>query len=270
MPSIADDARKLFQAELDAEEGTGAKSKLCREVLSTPQRMDHFRKIAAMDFLVEMLGPDALEDLLPYLGHDSWRLREHSRKLASELVTVGAGDLLASHFAKVDDANTQSGILAVFSSSSDDAGLPLARQALSHEKPSVRHAALNTLAALGGEEALPEVLDHLKNASTPEDRIGCEEALLLLKNTEYPTRPNPRGTRRTNAGCRISISAVRSIILSPGSAMRNRSTALRNAAETDDFRELEDIVFALSYSPNRKADQVYWIWRRATKRSQKS
>ena len=100
LPSIADDVRKMFRDKLDAADGTGAKLKLCRETLKDSGRKITFQMIAAMDFLVETLGPDALEDLVPYLGHDYWRLRDHSRKLAAELVAAGGAEQLAGLFAQ--------------------------------------------------------------------------------------------------------------------------------------------------------------------------
>ena len=113
----------MFQEKLDAADGTGAKLKLCRAELEDPARKNYFRKMAAMDFLVEMLGADALADLLPYLGHDYWRLREHSRKLAAELVTTGGGEPLAELFAPTKDPDAAAGILEVFAASDSDAGL---------------------------------------------------------------------------------------------------------------------------------------------------
>ncbi|MFN6270166.1 MAG: DUF6288 domain-containing protein, partial [Akkermansiaceae bacterium] len=60
LPSIAGDVRKIFQSELAAVEGTGAKMKLCRDALADPQSMQTFRQIAAMDALVELGGPEAV------------------------------------------------------------------------------------------------------------------------------------------------------------------------------------------------------------------
>jgi HEAT repeat protein len=255
MPSIADDVRKSFQAELDKADGTGAKIKLCRDALKSPENRDYFRKIAAMESLAEMLGPDALEDLLPYMGDRYWRLREHCQKIAAELVTSGGADVLASHFTKTTSPETAVGILEVFARSGAGAGLAVAKDATKHGAPSVRMAAVKAYSALGGEKVLPGILDHLKNASAKEDLRGCEEALLSYR--EDPAR----------------IAKIRDAIIAllPGTEMEVRKSiyyllsqiadtesiaALRKASEADDMGEFDEVIFALSYSPSREADKV--------------
>jgi len=255
MPSIADDVRKNFLAELDAAEGTGAKIKLCRSALEAPTKRDYFRKIAAIGFLAEMLEAEALEDLLPYMGAEYWRLREYSQKIAAELVAAGGADLLASHFAKATSPEMLVGILEVFAKGDAMAGLSIAKGAMKNENHLVRMAAVKTYSALGGAKVVPEIIDHLKSASTPEDLRGCEEALLSQRDdTTQITKirdaliallPDVR------LDVRNSIFYLLSQIGDPKSI-----AALRKAAETDDMREFDDVIFALSYSPSREADKV--------------
>ena len=96
--------------------------------LKDPARKNYFRMMAAMDFLAETLGADALEDLLPYLGHDYWRLRDHSQKLAAELVTAGGGGATRRALrARPRTPTAAAGILEVFATSEADAGLELAK-----------------------------------------------------------------------------------------------------------------------------------------------
>ena len=255
LPSIADDVRKTFQAELGKADGTGAKIKFCSSALDTPANKDYFRKIAAMEFLAEMLGADALEDLLPYMGDEYWRLREHCQKIAAELVTSGGADMLASHFAKTTAPETAVGILEVFAKSGADAGLPIAKDAMKHEVPAVRMAAVKTYSTLGGEKVLPDVIAHLKISATKEDLRGCETALLSYR--EDPAR----------------IAKIRDAIIAllPATEMEVRKSiyyllaqigdsesiaALRKASEADDIGEFDDVIFALSFSPSREADKV--------------
>lgn len=185
LPSIADDVRKLFRAELDAADGTGAKIKLCRAALADPESKNSFRQIAAMDALVELLDAEALEDLLPYLGGDYWRTRDHSRTLAGNLVKSGAGSALIASFAGAKSPATQAGILAVLATAKHTAGTPLAKEAMKHDPA--------TAAIL--RDALLKTKD-----STPPDakavifyllaRIGDEKSLAALN--KLAAKDDPR------------------------------------------------------------------------------
>ena len=255
LPSIAPDVAQMFQAKLDELDGTGAKIKLCRSELKDSARKNYFRMIAAMDFLNETLGEDALEDLLPYLGHDYWRLRQHSQKLAAELVTIGAGERLASLFAGTEDADSAAGIVEVFGRGDSDTGLALAKRAMAHAEPRVRQAAVEAAFALGGDAVLPAVLAHLKGASTSEDLRGCEAALLSR-------RADPAHVQRVRAAIVGMLpdaegdqrEALYYLLAQFGDAAS--IAELKKAAETDSAAELEKIVFAMSYSPGREVDQV--------------
>jgi hypothetical protein len=133
LPSIAPDVQKMFQAKLDEVDGTGAKLKICRETLKDPSRKTYFSQMAAMNFLSEMLAQDALEDLVPYLGHDYWRLRQHSQELAVTLIPAVGEDKITALFAKTKDVKSAAGILEVLATANSAAGLKLAKEAMSHE-----------------------------------------------------------------------------------------------------------------------------------------
>jgi hypothetical protein len=255
LPSIAPDVQKMFQNKLDALDGTGAKIKLCRSELKDPSRKNYFRKMAAMDFLNEMLGEDALEDLVPYLGHDYWRLRQHSQKLAAELVTVGAEEPLAAFFSQGTDPASAAGILEVFAKTNTGVGLSLAKGAMKHKEPLVRQAAVKTAIALGGDKVLPEILAQLKQSATQEDLRGCEQALLSR-------RDDPAHTTRVRDGV-IAMLAEATEIVRPSLYYllaqigdTQSITALEKAAGTDSVAELEEIILALSYSLGRPADEL--------------
>ncbi len=254
LPSIADEAGSMFQKNLDAEEGSGAKLKLCRSILADPDRKDYFRKMAAMDFLAETLGPDALEDLVPYLSHSYWRLREHSRKLAPDLV-AGSGNLLNSLFAQTKDPRTAAGILDTLALCKVESGLATAKQAMAHKEPLVRRSAIRATLSLGGNPAIPEIISHLKTATAREDLRGCEEALDsrigdaafdgLLRNALIAMLPDAEATARPTAYYLLArIGDTPSI------------ATLKKAAQTDSLTELDKIVSALSYSPTREADKL--------------
>ncbi|NNC90299.1 MAG: HEAT repeat domain-containing protein, partial [Akkermansiaceae bacterium] len=257
LPSIYTDARALFEEKLAAGDGTGAKMKLCRAALKDPAGRDYFRKIAAMDTLTEMLGAEALEDLVPYLNHDYYRLRDHSRKLAGELVTVGGGEALAGLFEQAATTNphTAAGILAVFAGSGDEAGRKPATKALAHDHAEVRAAGVRTIAAVEGIEALPQVLAHLVKSDDPFDFLGCEDALLVLASESSDTAKVrdaviaalPKAPREARAHAYYVLARI---------GDDQCIATLRKAGETDSVSEFGDVVFALSYAHSREADQV--------------
>jgi hypothetical protein len=255
LPSIADDARKLFLAELNAAEGTGAKIKLCRAALADPESKHTFRQIAAMDTLAELLEAEALEDILPYLGSDYWRIRDHSRALAANLVKSGAGSSLIASFATAKSPETQAGILAVLATAKHAPAVALAKEAMKHGTATVRAAAVQTYAALAGADSIPDILAHLNTATDPADTQGCEDALApfcedpataavlrdaILKAAES-TSPDAQATRYYLLA---RIGDAKSIDI------------LRKAAAIDDAASFNRVMLALSYSPSREADKV--------------
>lgn len=72
--SIADEVAKIFKAQLDAADGTGAKLKLCRAELVDPERKNAFHKLVAMSYLAETLGADSvLPEVLDHLAQSTTR-----------------------------------------------------------------------------------------------------------------------------------------------------------------------------------------------------
>ncbi|MFK7852187.1 MAG: DUF6288 domain-containing protein [Akkermansiaceae bacterium] len=255
MPSIEDDVRKAFQAELNEADGTGAKIKICQSTLKDSKKRDYFRKIAAMEALAEMLGADALEDLLPYVGAEYWKIREEAQKIAAELVVAGGADLLAAQFGKNNDPETAIGILEVFVKSADAAGASIAKVALKHETPEVREVALKSYAALGGEKVMPDILEHMKSAATKQDLLGCEAALLSWRDD--PTVIGKVRDEMIALIPELELEARNSIWFILSNIGDSKSLeVLVKALETDDMREFDDIIFALSYCPSREADKV--------------
>ncbi|MCE9520152.1 MAG: DUF6288 domain-containing protein [Verrucomicrobia bacterium] len=240
---------------LTAASGGGAKLKLCRDALANPARKDTFRMIAAMDYLAETLGPDAMEDLLPYLGPDYWRLRDHATKLAGGRVNAGGAKSLAGLFAKTVDPATAGGILEVFAISKNAAGLEIAKGAMKHEQPLVRQSAIKTVFALGGDKLLPDVLAHLKQARDPADLRGCEEALLSrITDSAHAARVRDAVIAMLPESDPVVRPSLYYLIAQIGDAPS--IAALRKAGQTKNTDELEQVVLALSYSPSREADKV--------------
>jgi len=251
LPSIATDVTRQFQQELGAAGNTGAQIKFCRAELRDVDRKTTFRKLAAMDVLVELLGPDAIEELVPYLNHTELRLREHSRELAANLIRIGGGPLLELAMTPEHLA----GILYAYGLSGDAAGIAISRRALSDERPAVRQAALETLAELEKEKAIPTIFKHLETAAAAQDRVACENGLLSIAG-------DPATIPEIRAGAAQLLKAGPADIRESGYYLLARLgddasiELLRQAGQTDSLSELELLAEALSYSPNRKADQL--------------
>lgn len=254
-PSIAEDARRMFQQQLDAAPDAGARLNLCRAELQDPARRNRFTMMAAMDVLAAALGPDALPDLAPYLGHDDWRLRDHSRKLAAEFAAGGGDALLADLFARTGDPSVAAGILDVLAAGKSKTGLAVARSAMKHEKPLVRQAAVKAAFALGGDAVLPEILAHLKQAATSEDLRGCEDALLSRRDDPaHATRVRDALLAMLPDAAATARPALLWVLGQIGDAQS--LAALAKLARTDDLSLLAEVVKAISYSPSREADQL--------------
>ncbi|MFN7343598.1 MAG: hypothetical protein ACK5TA_09705, partial [bacterium] len=68
MSRIGDEVATRFRNELGKLGDDDLRIEACRAELADPKRKNTFRKIAAMESLVSMLGAKALPDLAPYLG----------------------------------------------------------------------------------------------------------------------------------------------------------------------------------------------------------
>ena len=255
LPSIADDVRRIFQSELNAAEGSGAKIKLCRAALADSDDKHTFRKIAAMDTLVELLEAEALEDLLPYLGSDYWRTRDHSRTLATNLVKSGAGSTLISHFSTAKSPEIQVGILAALTTAKHAAATALAKEAVKHESPKVRAQALQSYARLAGDSTIPEILAHLFAATERSDVQACEEALAPFCDVPIAAASLRDAILKAKSSASPSAQATMFYLLARIGDSSSLA-ALIKIAQRDDARTLADVASALSYSPSREADKL--------------
>lgn len=255
LPSIADDVRRLFLAELAAAQGTGAKIKLCRATLADPDRKNTFHKIAAMDQLAEVLGADSCDDLLPYLGHEYWRLRDHSRGLAAGFLKAMGDSEISTRFASAATTPAQAGFLETLAIAKPKAGLNTARQAMDHESPAVRAAAIIACASIGGNAVTNDILSRMQSAQTIEERLACEDALLALKDDPASAAViRDQLIAMSSTAPPALLDNLYYLIARIGDA--KCIGTLRKAASTVDAAAFDSVMKALSYSPSREADQV--------------
>lgn len=253
-PSLSTEAQRLFEVSLTAAESMGAKIKLCREELKEPQGRYWFRKLAAMTFLAEFFGPDAIDDIVPYVGHDQWRLREHSQKLVTQIGRNVGAKFVAARFDE-SNAETACGILEVLRTLKSGPTASVAVTALKHDSPMVRAAAVQTLFAIEGDKSVPQILTFMKQETDPEALGGCELALLSRRDAAHVDR--------------ISSEAIGSLsssephlkdslywLLGQFGGEKNLNVLLR-AADAADDKGFDSIITSLSWSPDPAATPAF-------------
>ena len=189
LPTIGPDVAKMFQAELTAAGDAAAQLTLCRKELEDLERKNYWRKMHAMTHLAETLGTKAIDDVSPFLGHEHWRVREHTHKLAVQLMEGEAAKRLVELFgeAQARESGLQgnwnaAGILNALVAAQHKPALEIAKTALKHGDPLVRRAAVRAVFAIGGDAELKTVFAFLRQATAAEDFDGAELALLSKKN----------------------------------------------------------------------------------------
>jgi hypothetical protein len=254
-PSLATEVETLFQGML-AEAGNKAKQiELCRTELKDVQRHNIFRKMSALSHLVKALGVDALDDLAPYIGHGHWRLRDHAHKLAIALAKSGATDPLI-HQLKSAKGDQAIDLLTILAEARAEAALPAAKQALKHDNPNVRRAAVQAVFAIGGDTELKTVFGIIRQATTPEELDGCEQALLSK-------REDPAYAKRVSAACvallsRSEPSIQQSLfwLLGQFGGKANLAVLQKNIMLAKKPDERKPMIAALAQSPDPAASDI--------------
>ncbi len=254
LPRLSTEVERFFQQQLDEAQGSDAKLALCREILADPLRRDYFRMNAAMTYLAKTLDAAAVEDLLPYVGHDYWRLRRGALRLLAAMESPDTDAKLAAAFAQAH-ASTASAILETLAQRKSPLGRNLATEALSHASPAVRAQAAQTLFALAGAEALPAIFDLLKKASHHEEFSGCEAALLSQPSDDaLAQRIRDQALALLPQGSPPLRDTLYWLLAQVGG--KQSMDVLRGALATKDEREYRSILNALSYSPDPEAEMV--------------
>ncbi len=256
LPSIEKDVAAQFALELAGAESNREKTRFCKEALANPERKTYFRKMAAMTHLTELLGQDALPELLPYLNHSYWRLQEHAQKLAGPLLAKMDAPSLTKLVIGANSPHNQAGVLLTLGNYQIQAGTTLSKQALASPDPGLRNAALRAYAKLGGSFAIQDITAHLAKSTDREDLRGCEEALVTLLK-------NPASTAKTRDALVAMVPQVQNLpqvrqrlyyVLGQAGDPQSIQT-LTNAARTEDVQHFEDIIAGLAFSNSREADQ---------------
>lgn len=260
LPSLATDVEQFFQDTLKKTEGTNARIKLCREELADPLRKNYFRKIAAMNYLVEVLESDAIDDLVPYLGHHYWRLEQHSHALAVKLGGVDVTESLLSEFQQSEGANAAA-ILMVLAARGDAQVLPVARTVLMDDRVTsghsevVRAAAVQALIELGGANEMKNLFTFMRDARGMQELEACEQAILRLgDNSEHAQQVRTFVLSAFETWEKPVRQSLYWVLGRLGG--EECLSALVKATAAADEVEFRDLVYALSWSPDERATEM--------------
>lgn len=252
--SLADRVRRDFIQRLNSLDDQAAQVAMCRAELVDPARRNLFRKVAALDWLAEHLGPDANGDVLAYLGHDHWRVRDQAHASAVKLAKANGEAFLIEAFSNANDAQAVA-ILDVLSDTKTEAGRQLAQQALEHDSPLVRGAAIKTLVAISGTQAMDQVFAMMQDAEHLAVLHAAEDALLSRRDD-----PNWMDQVRSRAIAMLPKAKPltrESMLWLIGQAGGDESLAvLKEMAYTQDDQKFHEVINALAYSPDAEADAL--------------
>jgi HEAT repeat protein len=254
LPSLQDDVAKNFLTQLEKLDSNSAKIAICRAELKDPTQKNYFRKIAAMDFLVEQLGEEACTDLAPYLAHDYWRLNEHAFNLAVNLPEPKASARLLQ-IANEANPVTVARILAVLVERGDVSALEFAEKSLSHEDETIRADAVRAIGKLGSGKNASQIFSCLETATGKTELHACEDALLSLSQDEKIAEQVRKESLELLSKYKSPQRASLIWVLAQLGGESSMS-ALELLSEGSDNAEFHSVVYALSWSPDPEASKL--------------
>ncbi|MBT3295966.1 MAG: hypothetical protein HN383_11900 [Verrucomicrobia bacterium] len=254
-PSLAVEVDAFFQGKLAEAGGKTEQLKLCRAELKDPQRHNIFRKMSALSHLVKVLGVDAVDDLVPHIGHEQWRLREHARRRAADLAKSGAAEGLIEKL-KSAEGEQAVDLLRVLGEVKAQPALSAAKAALKHEDPAVRRAAVQAVFAIGGNAELKTVIGFMRQATIPYGLDGCEQALLSK-------RDDPAHVKRVSGACITLLArsegplqASLAWLLGQFGGTANLAALQKAIMVSKDKGVRKGLILALAQSPDPAASEI--------------
>ena len=150
--------RLAEKGELDMAE------KICRSVIKKAGSPDQFTYAnTAMSILVDQLGYEMLPDLVKGFDNPDKEYRGAMLRFASQITDIAATREWMEKYGEVDTERKKE-LLAFFGSRGDMVAVPLLKKELQDNNTDIRMAALDALAYLEGDKAIPSAINLLKNA----------------------------------------------------------------------------------------------------------
>ena len=166
-------ARDLLPAEDDRQ-----RVRLCRELMKA-NADDDFYQAAGLRRLASILGADALDDILPAVGHADAELRKTAVEVGAQLPGEDVTGKWVGQLAKARGEKAAD-ILEILARRGDPQSLPVTKKYLTHKDAAVRAAAIRAVATLGGQRELPLLIESLLAIPADDDqpRAAAEQAVV--------------------------------------------------------------------------------------------
>ena len=168
----------LLYARRLGESGNKTKaSKICRSLIKNYTAPKESQvACAALSLLADVIGKNALDDILAALDSANKDVREKTLELANRFE---GKDITARLIEKMAGAptETQAEIIAAMGSRGDKAAFPAVRENLKSAEKDLRLATIPAATRLGGSEIIPELVALLKSEDSEEIAL-IEQALL--------------------------------------------------------------------------------------------
>ena len=253
LTSLADLVDRRLARELSPAKSKKERIGLCRKLMKDNPD-DYCLQAAVLRRLVAMLGAAAFDDLLAAVGQSDERLRAAAVELSAKLPGPEVTAKWVKHLVAAR-GKQPAGILEVLARRGGPKMLPVVTKYLEHEEEVVRVAAIKAAGALGGEKALPQLLDFLVKAEGEQERAAAEKAVVAAcrsaKNVEKSTAPVLAALPESTETARCSLIRVLGQL---GGAKALAATA---AATGDENASVSKTALeVLATSPDPKATDV--------------
>ncbi len=166
-------ARDLLPAKDDRQ-----RVRLCRELIKANPG-DYFYQAAGLRRLASILEADALDDILPSVGHASAELRNTAVQLGAQLPGKDVTRKWIGELSKAQGEKA-AGMLEILARRGDPQTLRVIKKYLTHKDAVVRAAAIRAVATLGGQRELPLLIESLAAIPADDDlpRAAGEQAVV--------------------------------------------------------------------------------------------
>ena len=252
--SIATKVDENFKETISQLSGKEIIVKHCRQWLN-PSRKTFFRQMSAMSELVRQLGSEAIVDLIPYLTHDQWRWRKHSRALIKEMGS-DATEVLNQLYSTTKNDTLASGLIICMLERADKDSTKTVLEAFKNGGDKVKVQAVQALVKLTGIKHLSMITDSMRTISTDVVLDGFERALLMCKGNESQEKLVSKSIigiiKKSKRVTRASIYYIMAMI-----GGETNLSILKKVSKTKSEIDFENVMTAMSHSRDPKATQ--WI-----------
>ena len=177
--SLSTAVEDLFNQKLTLLEDKDKKIAFCISQLDLNKKT-YFKQRIAMNKLVELNGLNALKNILPFLNHLNWRVREHAHKMICAF-GYQASDILIQHSMTIKNEENIDGILKCITTIADPNCAMTALQFFLQNKGTIRSHAVQALFATSQLTHFNTVLSMFKTCDDSIEFEGYEKAFTRLK-----------------------------------------------------------------------------------------